>query len=205
MICLFFLRPAVDAYRVSTNHGDDKEAFDPIFEMFFTKAVELATESIPGCVLQVYVILTVEEGQTLGNGALLSIVISALTTGYASAMISFDSEVDSANRKNMPQFFGYIPDDNKLRGVCFLLMTLIAALHNISRSVGCALLAASGGFTMVFSFVGGEILIFLLWKIVRRDYMYWVPINGVLGVVVSLLARVICKIVVDFSGCLQLR
>ena len=36
-ICLLFLRPAVDAYRVSTNYKDSETAFDPLVEMVFNK------------------------------------------------------------------------------------------------------------------------------------------------------------------------
>ena len=37
LICLFFLRPAVDAYRVSTNHKDSETTFDPLAEMVLNK------------------------------------------------------------------------------------------------------------------------------------------------------------------------
>ena len=84
-------------------------------------------------------------------------------------------------------------------------MMLMSTLHNLSRSIGCALLAASGGATMVLSIFGGEMLLYLAWKLVRRDFMYWVRIEGSLGVIVSLFARIFIKVIVDFSGCLQFR
>ena len=37
LICLFFLRPAVDAFRVSTNHKDSEATLDPLGEMIFNK------------------------------------------------------------------------------------------------------------------------------------------------------------------------
>jgi hypothetical protein len=74
-----------------------------------------------------------------GSFALVSILSSSATTGFASAMISFDYDIDLTHRKFQPLFYGYIPDDNGLRGRSFLLMTLISALHNLSRSVACAL------------------------------------------------------------------
>ena len=95
--------------------------------------IELATESIPGCIMQIYVwLISPEEASTF---ALVSIGISALTTGFASAMIAFDIDVDVPHRRNQPKFYGYIPDDNGLRGRCFTLMTLSSALHNINRSI----------------------------------------------------------------------
>ena len=84
-------------------------------------------------------------------------------------------------------------------------MTLISALHNLSRSVGCALLLASSGKTRLVYFVGGEILLFLGWKIFRGDFLYWVQVEGFFGVVVSFVVRVIVKVIADFTGCLLLR
>ena len=37
LICLFFLRPAVDAFRVSTNYKDCEATFDPLAEMVMNK------------------------------------------------------------------------------------------------------------------------------------------------------------------------
>ena len=37
LICLFFLRPAVDAFRVSTNYKDSETTYDPLLEMIFNK------------------------------------------------------------------------------------------------------------------------------------------------------------------------
>ena len=100
---------------------------------------------------------------------------------------------------------GYIPDDHALRGRCFKLMTLISALHNLSRSAGCALLVASSGKSMLVYFVGGEILLFLAWKLLRGDFLYWVRVDGVVGVILSFLLRVLAKVIVDFTGCVHFR
>ena len=167
------------------------------------QCVELATESIPGCVLQIFVLLT--KSGVSGAGPLLSIAISASTTGFASAVIAFDKDVDAQGRKSQPKFYGYIPDDHGLRSRCFLLMTLISALHNLSRSIGYALVAASGGVTMVLSFVGCEMMLYLVWKVFRKDFMYWFRVDGFMGVIGSFATRLIVKVIADFSGCLQLR
>ena len=37
LICLLFLRPAVDAFRVSTNHKDNESTVDPLVEMILNK------------------------------------------------------------------------------------------------------------------------------------------------------------------------
>ena len=133
----------------------------------------------------------------------MSIGISALTTGYTSAMIAFDKDANLDTRRRDPNFYGYIPDDHASRGKCFTLLALISALHNLSRSLGCALLAASRGVSMAVLFVGGEIVLFLVYKILRRDFMYWVRVEGPIGVVLSICCRVLVKVIVDFSGCVQ--
>ena len=104
LICLLFLRPAVDAYRVSTNHQDGELTIDPSDEMIFNKVFELSCESIPGCVLQLYVRLT--NPDQAGSYALVSIGISALTTCFTSAMIAFDKDVDVEGRRRQPKFYG---------------------------------------------------------------------------------------------------
>ena len=86
-----------------------------------------------------------------------------------------------------------------------MMMTVMSTCHNLSRSVGCALLAASGGTTMVLSFFGGEMMLYLVWKVVRSDFIAWFPVDGPLGVVLSLLYRVVVKVIADFSGCLHFR
>ena len=140
------------------------------------------------------------------KGAMLSIGISTLTTGYASAMIAFDKDADVKGRKKQPNFYGYLPDNDKLRGRCFAMMTVMSALHNLSRSIGCALLAASGTPSLILYFIGGEMMLYLVWKIVRGDYFYWVRIEaGAFSVVASFLFRFLAKTIVDFSGCVHFR
>ena len=154
--------------------------------------------------LQIYVVL--HNPDKAGIGALVSIVVSALTTGFTSALISFDKDVDVEGRKNQPTFYGYIPDDHATRGKCFFLMTIMSALHNLSRSVGCALLAASssGSVTLLY-FIIGEMTVYLLFKIGRHDFVYWVRIEGPLAFLLAFFNRILIKIIVDFSGCLQMR
>jgi len=202
-ITIMFLRPAVDAYRVSTNHEDEGVTVDALNEMILNKSVELSCESIPGCVLQLYVWL--KNPEKAGTFALMSIGISCLTTGFTSATIAFDSDVDAPHRKNQPKFYGYIPDDNSLRGRCFILMTLMSASHNLSRSFGCALLATSEFDNLLLMFVGGELGLYLLLKILRQDFFYWPKMTGVTAVVGSLFSRLVTKIIADFSGCIHFR
>ena len=119
-------------------------------------------------------------------------------------MIAFDYDVDVPHRRNQPLMYGYIPDDNGLRGRCFTLMTLISALHNLSRSVGCAILTTADGRLVIF-FVGGEVLLYLIFKVLRNDISYWIRIEGGSAILLAFFERTLAKVVLDFTGCLHFR
>jgi len=74
-------------------------------------------------------------------------------------------------------------------------------LHNLSRSLGCALLAFSDA-EMALLFIGGEIGLYLVFKTLRSDFHLWVPDAPLIG---SFLQRFFCKVVADFTGCIHLR
>ena len=113
-----FLKPGVDAYRVATGHEDEYAVVSPLQEMGFGKAAELAFESIPGGLLQAYTFINSPKKTMF---FMISILISTLTTGYSSAMVSYDMDVSVANRKEVPLFYGYIKDGNTERIITFLL------------------------------------------------------------------------------------
>ena len=113
-----FLKPAVDAFRVATGHEDKDTTFNPLLEMVTGKMIELALESIPGGLLQAYMFINSPEKTTF---LLVSILISTLTTGFSSAMVSYDMDVSVANRKEVPLFYGYIKDSNTERMITFIL------------------------------------------------------------------------------------
>ena len=54
--------------------------------------------------LQIYVLMKIAGAPS--TGAIVSIGISALTTGFASAIIAFDKDLDAQSRKNQPKCYG---------------------------------------------------------------------------------------------------
>ena len=118
MFVVTFLKPAVDAFRVATGHMDEDAVISPLQELAFGKGTELAFESIPGGLLQAYVFINSPKKTMF---FLISISISTLTTGFSSAMISYDMEVSVSNRKEVPLFYGYIKDGYTERMITFIL------------------------------------------------------------------------------------
>ena len=134
---------------------------------------------------------------------LASIVISAATTGYTSSSISFDWDVDPKARKESPSFYGYIPDGHgrALIFVCMIMNSTLLMLLRCSSVTALILVDKS----YCFWYVAGDMLFYLLQKIARRDFSYWIPIYGAPGLFVSLIVRVIAKVIVDFTGLVHLR
>ena len=90
----------------------------------------------------------------------------------------------------------YIPDDNALRGRCFILMTMISALHNLSRSLGCALLSTSSIEKLTVVFLGSEMALYLFSKLLRGDFFYWMRIEGrFFSIVAGVVGRTCGKII----------
>jgi len=74
-----------DAAAVSSGKKmEEHHVFDAKTELAMTKCIEMLCESIPGCLLQLYVILKVGDTSW---GAVTSVVVSALTTGFASGTL----------------------------------------------------------------------------------------------------------------------
>ena len=98
------IKPALDAYRVVA--GKEKEAgnvLEPMTEMTINKMIELFAEAIPNTIIQLTA-MTTSTG--IEAGAWVSLIISALTTGFISATISYDWDTDPEKRKTSPGKLG---------------------------------------------------------------------------------------------------
>jgi len=54
-------------------------------------------------------------------------------------------------------------------------------------------------------YMAGDMALYLLQKVLRRDFHYWMPVDGAFGLFLSLLMRVIVKTVTDFTGVIHSR
>jgi len=48
-------------------------------------------------------------------------------------------------------------------------------------------------------------VLYLAYKLLRKDFVYWIRADGVTQHIVSITIRMVSKIVVDFSGMLHMR
>ncbi len=76
-------------------------------------------------------------------------------------------------------------------------MTAISALHNISRSVGCAMMMTADSILLVW-LIGGELTVHFIVKIVRGDFLCFVPLEGVIAYPMSFMWHLVTKVTADF-------
>ena len=119
-------------------------------------------------------------------------------TGLTSAMIAYDFDTDQPHRATQPLFYGYIKNGSEQRGRTFWLMTMISSLHNLSRSLGYAILAVVD-VNLALRFFVGEVGVYLLYKLLRRDFYWWIRVDGALSVIVAFIVRALVKVITDFT------
>ena len=113
--------------------------------------------------------------------------MSALTTGYSAATISYDFDTGEQRRRDESAFYGYIPSDSR-ENVVFVCMVLNGALLLLLKSVSTALLAKVSVAYVAF-FYSGDMLMYLLYRVLRRDLAHWSPVEGVAGAVLTITLR----------------
>ncbi|GMI32515.1 hypothetical protein TrCOL_g3266 [Triparma columacea] len=201
---LTLVKPGVDAWRVAS--GTEQEVgkvIDPEGELAFTKICEIVAESIPGALIQLSAIL--RAGSKTTSAAFFSFGFCIFTTAFTSAIVSWDNDVSKEKRKLSPSFYGYVPSNMIGKVKVFLSLFFLSTFNLVTRSFACILFYMKGGFSGIASALGGEMLLYLLIKALRRDLWYWMPIYGFGGVLAASFARVFAKIVNDWTAMVQER
>jgi hypothetical protein len=200
---LIGFKPAVDAYRVAKGEKQEAgQAIDALLELTFMKAIEMFAEAIPGVIIQLMAIAT-SDG-VVSDAAWVSLSVSALTTGYASATISYDFDTDPVKREQVPDFYGYVPANPTKRSIIFVSTTLFSAGMLVIRCMTIVVLGLLGG-RWVSLYVGADMLLYLLVKVLRGDFWYWMSLGGNVEIVSSIVTRVLVKVVGDFTSIVQFR
>jgi hypothetical protein len=72
------------------------------------------------------------------------------------------------------------------------------------RCTTIVLLGLIGG-SWAFLYIGADLGLYMLVKILRGDFWYWIPLGGNLEIVSSIFVRVLAKIIVDFTSIAHFR
>ena len=136
--------------------------------------------------------------------AFFSILVSIITIAFVSTTISYDLDVDPINRRIERKFYGAVPNSSYKRTVTFFSMFAFTVISTAFKTVSCAFMAATS--VPLFAFmIACEVGLGLLIKIVRGDYLYWFPLNGVTAYVISTIVRISTQICTGCTAMLELR
>jgi hypothetical protein len=134
---------------------------------------------------------------------MLSIIVSALTTGFASATISRDFDMDGQRRRDEPGFYGLLPRGAR-GGLAFLCMMGASGTLLLARAFSFTLLAIAG-LEYLLGYVLLDHALYLGYRALRNDLWHWSPLEGTMNVIMAFLERSVVKVIVDFSGLVQFR
>jgi hypothetical protein len=191
-IVFSLLKPGIDAARVAGGAERIEGApLDPFAEMAICKLTEMTFESIPGGLAQAIFVLT---GGDWTTAAVVSIGLSCVSTAYTASTLVYDFDTDPTKRKCNPEFYGYIPDNR--RALVFTLLFLYHTVWSLGKTFSMAVLAQTNWLWLMVYLLADHCGL-ILYKLARGDLIYWVP--G-WGWPMSLLARFVAKVIVDFTG-----
>jgi hypothetical protein len=196
--CLYvvtFVKPGVEANRVSL--GQEKApgaAFTMMEEMAYGRTIELFTEAVPGIVLQS---ISLIKSKKKSKAAVISLLISAASAALTSASITYDIDTSPVERKCDPDLFGVVPDTG--RGEAFTVMFSLSALQVIAKGNSVALLGVTSMPWLMY-YLGVDMLLWLLYKVVTRDLIYFAPLPSIAAVPFSIIVRIMAKVMADFTG-----
>eukprot|EP00518_Triparma_eleuthera_P022167 CAMPEP_0197568442 /NCGR_PEP_ID=MMETSP1320-20131121/37322_1 /TAXON_ID=91990 /ORGANISM="Bolidomonas sp., Strain RCC2347" /LENGTH=420 /DNA_ID=CAMNT_0043130717 /DNA_START=71 /DNA_END=1330 /DNA_ORIENTATION=+ len=197
-------KPGFDAYRVSISRKREVGTiFDARVEQTARKVIELVFECLPGTFVQTLAIFV--KGGDRSFIPLASLGLSVLTSAFISTDMSYGWDVNSDNRHNSPSFYGYLPSRMRGRILSTFLIFSVSTFNLSIRSLIYVILWLRGGPSYVVLAIAAEHALYFFVKSSRNDLWYWIPVYGCLGIMKSIIARFVIKVVADFTACVQFR
>ena len=199
-----FTKPAFNKFRVLTNAKEEgHELLSPVSEMMMFKGVEVFAECIPVSVLQVYTILSTEE--RIDAVVVSALLISATFVAEAVTYMSFVKDIAEESRRKGKMFYGFVPLSGGKLVVVKCSMYLLSFCQLMSKSIAIALLVQVGGGKLAFMVLAAETGFYLLFKVIRRDFRYWMPLPWAVSVTISVVQRIVMKIITDYTCMIHAR
>jgi len=198
-----FTKPAFNKFRVLTNAKMRGHAImPPVSEMMMFKMCEVFSESIPMSVIQVVNVLESEELDLIVVGALL---VSVVFVAEAVSYMTYVKDISEESRRTGKIFYGFVPLHGLRLVVVKWSMYLLSFCQLLGKSLEMAILVQIGGKILAIGVLGGELVAYLVYKLVRSDYRYWMPMPQGTSLATSLIMRVTVKVTCDFTGFLHAR
>jgi hypothetical protein len=147
-------------------------------------------------IIQTRAFIISEERTTL---ALVSIIISCCTTGFAAATMWYDYDTSPQRRRESPKLAGATPDTS--RGPFFVMLVMSGALQVVAKTFSSALLFIARPNYFLAYMVGDHVL-YQVYNVLRGDHHQF---RAGTSVPTSVLYRLMEKVVADFTSCWLIR
>jgi hypothetical protein len=193
LIVLSFLKPAIDLRRLMDGREVDGAPFDTAAERSYCKAIETVCESIPTSIIAMVALLL---SGYWAWAPIVAVFISWIVTAFKTTSLSFDLDIDRATRTKFPSFYGFIPLAPTRQSIVQACLFVLVLAHIVERTTALTLLFVTRA-AWLGAWLGTEMGLFLLYKALRSDLIYWIPGMG-LGT--SITVRVLSKLMLDFCG-----
>jgi hypothetical protein len=107
-------------------------------------------------------------------------------------------------REHTPYFYGYMPKRSTKRSIIFTSLTFFSMSLLLIRCTTIAVLGQLGG-SWVVLYLACDLGLYIVVKILRGDFWYWIPLGGKTEIVNSIVCRLVVKLVTDFTSIVQFR
>ena len=105
---------------------------------------------------------------------------------------TLDYDTSPKKRRETPEFYGFVPPTG--RGLVFLLMMVNSTVQFLAKIMSIAFLGAVSK-TWTFNYLAGDLGLFLIYRLVRNDFINYIPIQSYAGSIgLSLLMRITNKV-----------
>ena len=125
--------------------------------------------------------------------------VALLYSSHPNKILFFLCAADPKKRSDNPEFYGYNPNSAAKRTMIFISMLLLGSVMLFTRALILVMLGLVSQ-TAALVYLCFDMGLYLVFKLVRGDFYYWLPLDGFLGFVVSLIIRVIAKVIVDYTS-----
>jgi len=147
-------------------------------------------------------LLTMEE---LDPIVVVSLLVSVIFVSEAVTYMTYVKDISEESRTTGRLFYGFMP----LSGMRMVLvkgsMYVLSFCQLMGKSITIGIMVQIGGKRTALAVLGCEVGIYLLYKVLRKDFRYFLPLPNGTSLAISLLFRVAMKVVSDFTGMLHAR
>ena len=181
--------------------GNSGKVFDPGNELMGIRFIKMAIENIPSSCLQFYAFLVSEDKS---YGRLLCLIANVGVVAFISSTISYDTDTNVDLREQSPLTYGFVPSAGVKRTKVFVAMCCLSFCHVVLKVIGTVFLVVVSPalFGMVLA---ADIVLYIIGKSIRGDILYWIPVYGISGYLLSYLIRIGVKFINDFTSLVHFR